>query len=183
MNQLVPYLDRELENLSRSVLRRGRALRGKKDSLSTKDLKNLAWARILRKVSEAKFENRQRFYAWVLTIMRNLYSDYWESVESKYNHEFVPLHEWQGDVRLRGASATVLHRVHIGEFQRSMEEMRRRDPELVQIVEYYYYLGLSQRKIAGILNITRWRVRTRLAAAERWLDRYLPISVASDERR
>lgn len=156
LDKLMPLVERELHKIAKRYMR-GETQR---HILQTTALVNEAIMRLIQE--NLNYESRRHFYGVVNLRMRNILIDY--ARKEKRNHlQRVDFPEDDKQVSERSEELLSLDRVLI--------KFADFDKESATIVEYHFFLGLTFREIAELLNTPQRTIERRWEAARAWLKR------------
>ena len=146
----------DLRNLAQCLMRRER----REHTLEAGALLNEAYVRLLAG-RERDWESRRHFYAVAARIMRRLLIDH---ARSRTKAEVLPL----DSTRELGQSPSAQLDVAIA-VDRLLEELQQVHPSWCQIVEFKYFVGLTDEETAAALGIPLRTVQRQYSDARRWL--------------
>lgn len=159
LQQLAPLVYPHLQRLAASYLRRESNAR----TLQATALVNELFVGLLAR-REARFTDRQHFFALSATLMRMALVDHARRVRSEKRGgraEMVPLHDELPWVDAAGPGFI--------DFDRALSELERLDPERLQVVNARFVLGCTADETAELLGISRVTVNRRARSARAWL--------------
>lgn len=159
LQQLAPLVYPHLQRLAASYLRRESNAR----TLQATALVNELFVGLLAR-REARFTDRQHFFALSATLMRMALVDHARRVRSEKRGgraEMVPLHDELPWVDAAGPGFI--------DFDRALSELERLDPERFQVVNARFVLGCTADETADLLGISRVTVNRRARSARAWL--------------
>jgi RNA polymerase sigma factor (TIGR02999 family) len=158
-----PLVYDELQRMARHHLRRERS----GHTLQPSALVHEAYLKLVDQ-RRAHFEDRKHFFAIAAKIMRRILVDYERGrryAKRGGGSPKVPLDEAAGAVQLQ---ATEL--VAVDEALASLEHL---DPLKARVVELRFFVGLSHREIAEVLECSEKTVQRHWRLARTWLYREL----------
>lgn len=170
LNQLAPLVYPHLQRLAASYLRRESNAR----TLQATALVNELFVGLLAR-REARFTDRQHFFALSATLMRMALVDHARRVRSEKRGgqaERVPLHDELPWVDVAGPGFL--------DFDRALSELEALDPERFQVVNARFVLGCTADETAELLGISRVTVNRRARSARAWLARRLGLDEAGE---
>lgn len=170
LHQLAPLVYPQLQRLAASYLRRESNAR----TLQATALVNELFVSLLAR-RQARFTDREHFYALSATLMRMALVDHARRAraEKRGGHaEIVPLHEELPWVDAAGPG--------IIDFDRALSELEALDPERYQVVSARYVLGCTADETAELLGISRVTVNRRARSARAWLGQRLGITSSGE---
>lgn len=170
LHQLAPLVYPHLQRLAASYLRR----ESNAYTLQATALVNDLFIRLLER-RQARFADRQHFYALAATLMRMALVDHARRVRSQKRGgqaEAVPLHDELAWVDAAGPG--------IIDFDRALSELEQLDPERYQVVSARYLLGCTADEAAELLGISRVTVNRRARSARAWLARRLGLDQTAE---
>ena len=159
LQQLAPLVYPHLQRLAASYLRRESNAR----TLQATALVNELFVGLLAR-REARFTDRQHFFALSATLMRMALVDHARRVRSEKRGgraEMVPLHDELPWVDAAGPGFI--------DFDRALSELERLDPERFEVVNARFVLGCTADETADLLGISRVTVNRRARSARAWL--------------
>ncbi len=159
LQQLAPLVYPHLQRLAASYLRRESNAR----TLQATALVNELFVGLLAR-REARFTDRQHFFALSATLMRMALVDHARRVRSDKRGgraEMVPLHDELPWVDAAGPGFI--------DFDRALSELEQLDPERFQVVNARFVLGCTADETAELLGISRVTVNRRARSARAWL--------------
>ncbi len=110
------------------------------------------------------FEDRKHFLAAASRAMRHVLVDHARArgaQKSGAGHAHVPLDETLAGYERSGIDVLAVHE--------GLEELGRKDPELVQIVEMHFFSGLTLKEVADSVGLSERTVHARWSLARAWL--------------
>ena len=170
LHQLAPLVYPHLQRLAASYLRRESNAR----TLQATALVNELFIGLLAR-RQARFTDRQHFYALSATLMRMALVDHARRVRAGKRGgqaEVVPLHEELPWVDAAGPGMI--------DFDRALAELEHLDPERFQVVSARYVLGCTADETAELLGVSRVTVNRRARSARAWLVRRLGLDAPAD---
>lgn len=159
LHQLAPLVYPHLQRLAASYLRR----ESNAGTLQATALVNELFVGLLAR-REARFTDRQHFFALSATLMRMALVDHARRVRSEKRGgraEIVPLHDELPWVDAAGPGFL--------DFDRALAELEQLDPERFQVVNARFVLGCTADETAELLGISRVTVNRRARSARAWL--------------
>lgn len=165
LHQLTPLVYPHLQRLAASYLRRESNAR----TLQATALVNELFVGLLAR-REARFTDRQHFFALSATLMRMALVDHARRVRSEKRGgtaERVPLHEELPWVDAAGPGFL--------DFDRALSELEQLDAERFQVVNARFVLGCTADETAELLGISRVTVNRRARSARAWLAQRLGL--------
>lgn len=170
LHQLAPLVYPHLQRLAASYLRR----ESRAHTLQATALVNELFVSLMAR-RQARFTDRQHFYALSATLMRMALVDHARRVRSGKrggDAERVPLHEELPWVDAAGPGML--------DFDRALTELEALDPERFQVVNARYLLGCTADETADLLGIARVTVNRRARSARAWLAQRLGLTLADE---
>lgn len=165
LHQLAPLVYPHLQRLAASYLRR----ESHAHMLQATALVNELFVSLMAR-RQARFTDRQHFYALSATLMRMALVDHARRVRSEKRGgrvELVPLHDDLPWVDAAGPG--------IIDFDRALSELEQLDPERYQVVSARYVLGCTADETAELLGISRVTVNRRARSGRAWLAQRLGL--------
>ena len=160
-DRLLPLVYRELKKQAAACLRQER----RDHTLQPTALVHEAYLRLCR-FDHLAWQNRAQFFALAAQSMRRILIDYArERRTEKRGGALVRVALNEGV----GASPPVDCDLLL--LNDSLDELARRDPRQVEIVELRYFAGLSEREVATVLSLSRATVTREWQTARAWLYR------------
>jgi RNA polymerase sigma factor (TIGR02999 family) len=159
LHQLAPLVYPHLQRLAASYLRR----ESNAGVLQATALVNELFVGLLAR-REARFTDRQHFFALSATLMRMALVDHARRVRSEKRGggaEMVPLHDELPWVDAAGPGFL--------DFDRALSDLEHLDPERFQVVNARFVLGCTADETAELLGISRVTVNRRARSARAWL--------------
>jgi RNA polymerase sigma factor (TIGR02999 family) len=163
LDSLMPMIEAELRRLAAGYMRKERA----GHTLQPTALINEAWLRMAQQPQPA-WEGRSHFIAIAAQYMRQILVDH---ARRKKAHK-----------RGSGAAVVNLEDTDIFAPERSTDlvalndgltELARLDARQAQIVELYFFGGLTYEEIGAYLDVSSTKVMRDLRMAQAWLKRYV----------
>ena len=156
---------RELHDLARSYLRRGRP----NQTLQPTALVNEAWLRLIGQAQPPRLENRAHFFGIAARLMRLVLVDHARAHRAAKrgggDAEMITL----GDAEaLSPGRAPEVIEVH-----EALDELARVDERKAKVIELRYFGGMEREEIATALGLTLATVKRDLRLGEAWLRRFL----------
>lgn len=173
LHQLAPLVYPHLQRLAASYLRRESNAR----TLQATALVNELFISLLAR-RQARFTDRQHFYALSATLMRMALVDHARRTcagKRGGQAEVVPLHDELPWVDAAGAAML--------DFDRALSELEQSDPERFQVVSARYVLGCTADETAELLGVSRVTVNRRARSARAWLARRLGLDPGAEPVR
>lgn len=164
LEELTPYLYRELHTLAKSYLRRGRP----RQTLQPTALVNEAWLRLIGPSQSPQWESRAHFFGIAARLMRIILVDYaraHHAVKRGGEAERVTLDETR--VFSTGRAPEVL------EVHEALDELAKVDERKAKVIELRYFGGMEREEIATALGLTVFTVKRDLRLGVAWLRRFL----------
>ena len=160
LEQLIPYVERELRQIAHAHLRR----ENRNHTLQTTALVNEAYIKLIDQRS--KWENRAHFFAIASRVMRRILLDYARSqnrLKRGGNLTLVPITETNADSNERSAELLDLNE--------ALERLAEFDSQKAKIVEMRFFGGLTMEEIAEVLKISPVTVARHWSVSKAWLQR------------
>ena len=158
--ELFTHVYDELKRLARRHAPRGR----RESTLSTTDLVHETYARLVAHVT-LDTASREHFFALCGRAMRQIVIDYARRrAAGKRGGAAILLELDEADAPALSDPANLVA------LDQALEELERRDPRLVRLVELRAFAGLSPEEIAELLGVTVRTVQRDWLRARVWLD-------------
>jgi RNA polymerase sigma-70 factor (ECF subfamily) len=156
LDKLLPLVDEELKKIARPYMRNERP----GNLLQTTALVNEALIKLIRE--DISYENRKHFYALVAKRMRQVLVDY---ARKAPRAEFIDVDEAViPDTR---RSKEVL------ELDQALTEFAKKYERAAMVVECRYFIGLTLKEVAEVLDISQKTVERDWEFALAWLKKYM----------
>lgn len=155
-DKLMPLVERELHKIAKRYMRD----ETQGHILQTTALVNEAIMKLIRE--NLNYESRKHFYGVVKLRMRHILIDYARK-EKPNGLQRVEFEEVEEPGTQRSEELLSLDRV--------LSKFADFDKESATIVEYHFFLGLSFREIAELLDTPQRTIERRWEAARAWLKR------------
>lgn len=169
LERLMESVYSDLRVIARGYLARERAL-----EIETAELVHIAYERLVD--AEIDWVDRAHFFAVAARVMRRLLIDNARARGRRKrgaNAEFVTL------TNVEDAQAVL--RVDLIDLDDALTELAKQAPRKAQIVECFYFGGLTQQEIATALDISINTVNRDLRFARAWLVRALQGTEANGQ--
>lgn len=163
LEKLTPEVHRELQNLARAYLRRGRP----NQTLQPTALVNEAWLRLMGQPQLPDWENRAHFFGIAARLMRLVLVDHMrmQHAAKRDGGQAITL---QDSVALSPARAPDVLEIH-----EALEALAKFDERKAKVIELRYFAGMDREEIATALDLTVPTVKRDLRLGEAWLRRFL----------
>ena len=167
------------ENLVKVVRFERRRMAHRHPTLDTEGLLHESLLRLLAADRRLSFEDRKHLFATVAKIARRVATDYCRRKWSEKRGGGAEDLEYDDAI---GGEERNIHQMLM--VQQAMESLASSRPDAVEMVEYRFFLGLSERETAEVLGISLRTVQRRWAEARILLERQLlePGMPESDHR-
>jgi RNA polymerase sigma-70 factor (ECF subfamily) len=157
LDELTPYVYRELRQLAASYLRKERV----GHTLEPTALVHEAYLRLVDQTTP-NWQNRSHFYGVAARLMRQILVDHARRKRAgKRAGVHVPVDQAVSFDSGRGRDLIAL--------DAGLTALEKIDPRKCKAVELYYFGGLSTEEIAQALDVSSMTVRRDLRMAEAWL--------------
>ena len=160
LETLIPLVYRELKDLARAHLRREAA----GHTLQTTALVNEAYVRLARE-RRITARNRVEFFGVASHAMRRVLVDYARKRKAQKRGggaDHVPLDAVEPFLGEREADEVLA-------LDRALDELGQMSPRAAKIVQYRYFVGLTVREIANLLDLSTKTIEREWNAARAWL--------------
>ena len=158
LDQLMPLVDEELKKIAHNYMRNERA----GHILQTTALVNEALIKLIRE--NISWENRRQFYGFTARRMRQVLIDYArrQSTERRGNWaRQVDMSEAENETSDKSKELQML--------EDALTELAKTDQRKVSIIEYRFFIGLTNEEIAKVLEISPAAVAREWSFARAWL--------------
>lgn len=158
LNELMPLIDTELRRIARRV--------GVNKGLDTTEIINEAYIKLIgdKHLQQIDWKSRAHFFGLASKLIRNmLVDDYRNRMAQKRGGNLIKITL----SRANAVSAPV--EVDILELNDALLKFEEIDKEAANLIDYYWFGGLTYKEISLILNVSDETVRNRLIAALAWL--------------
>jgi RNA polymerase sigma factor (TIGR02999 family) len=160
-DQLLPLVYEELRKLAAAKM--AREIPGQ--TLQPTALVHEAWLRLSQQ-SDARWKNREHFYAMAAEVMRRILVDRARRRQArKHGGELERVDLDAVELPGRGDDAVVLQ-VH-----EALEKLTAEDPEKAEVVKLRFFVGLENAEIAAVMGISEKTVQRHWSFAQAWLYR------------
>ena len=153
LESLIPLVDKELKATAKKYLRH----EGPGNLLQTTALVHEALIKLIRE--NVRYENRKQFYVLVAERMRQVLIDYARKAKraeyADVDVEALPAKRSKELIKLDAA----------------LEELARKDERKVKVVECRFFIGLTRRETAELLDVAPTTVDRDWRFARAWLKR------------
>jgi RNA polymerase sigma factor (TIGR02999 family) len=156
LDRLIPLVDKELKKIARAYMRNERP----GHILQTTALVNEALIKLIRE--NISYENRKHFYALVAKRMRYVLIDY---ARREPHAEHIDIHNATLPDKQRPKDILMLDEA-LTEFAKNYERA-------ATVVECRYFIGLTLREVAEVLDVSQKTVERDWDFALAWLKQYL----------
>ena len=161
LDQVMALTSEHLRNEARRQLRRMNV-----DSVTIQPtaLINEAYIR-LHENKQLAFLDRDHFFWFTSQVLRNIIADYLRGKLSQKRGQGVvlPLDEAM-DAHAEGLDPTAFFSIN-----EALDKLEEEDPRRAQVVVLRFFLGLSIKEVAGIMQISKTTVKEEWNAAKLWL--------------
>jgi RNA polymerase sigma factor (TIGR02999 family) len=164
LDQLTPHVYRELHNLAKSYLRRGRP----NQTLQPTALINEACLRLLGPSEPIEWENRAHFFGIAARLMRMVLVDYSRARNAAKRGGPVDAVTLEEALVLSPSRAP-----DILEINEALDHLAKVDERKANVIELRYFGGMDREEIATALQLTVPTVKRDLRLGEAWLRRYI----------
>lgn len=176
-DELVPVVYDELELLARSKLRAER----EGHTLDTTGLVHEAYLKLVQQ-TDVRWQSRTHFFAIASQAMRRILIDYARQKTAKKRGErpvAVDLRALdRGEIALAGANAEA-DALAVVALDDALTRLADFNPRGAQIIERWFFGGLTQSEIADVMGLSEKTVRRSWQVARAWLRRELSAGDAS----
>lgn len=155
-SRLFEVIQPDLRRLAQNFFRR----EAPGHTLQPSALLNEAYLRLIH-ARERDWENRRHFFAIAARIMRRLLIDH---ARGKPVAQMVGLEQAAELMRNRPSQVEEALAIDL-----LLDDLEKQHPELCQIVEMRFFLGLTEEEAAEAIGVTLRTVQRRYADARRWL--------------
>ena len=164
LEELTPYVYRELHALAKSYLRRGRP----NQTLQPTALINEACVRLLGQKQGVEWENRAHFFGIAARLMRMVLVDYSRAhAAAKRGGTADPITLDDAIALSPARSPDVL------EMNEALDHLAKLDERKVKVIEMRYFGGMGLEEIAAASGMSLATVKRDLRLGEAWLRRFL----------
>jgi RNA polymerase sigma factor (TIGR02999 family) len=164
LEQLTPRVYRELHQIARAYLRRGRPDR----SLQPTALINEAYLRLLDRSQPIEWENRAHFFGIAARLMRMILVDH------ARNRQAAKRGGDAAAVTLDGCMAVTPGRApDVLEIDQALDRLAEVDERKAKVIEMRYFAGMDREEVASALGLTVATVKRDLMLGEAWLRKFL----------
>jgi RNA polymerase sigma factor (TIGR02999 family) len=164
LEQLTPLVYRELHQIARAYLRRGRPDR----SLQPTALINEAYLRLLDQSQPIEWENRAHFFGIAARLMRMIL------VDQARNRQAAKRGGDADAVTLDDCMAVAPGRApDVLEMDEALDRLSEVDERKAKVIEMRYFAGMDRDEVASALGLTVATVKRDLHLGEAWLRRFL----------
>jgi RNA polymerase sigma factor (TIGR02999 family) len=158
--RLFDLVSPDLRRLARYFMRRDRT----GHTLQPSALLNEAYLRLL-KARDQNWQNRRHFFSVAAMAMRRCLVDY---ARSRPNARFEPINTLVDKIPARTSALETAIAI-----DRVLDELRRIDPGKAAIVEFKFFLGLTDQEASEALGLTLRSLQRSWQEAREWLYRRL----------
>jgi RNA polymerase sigma factor (TIGR02999 family) len=119
-----------------------------------------------------EFHNTEDFFNWAWMKMKNVV---WDYARRKHRTkrgglaQRIDIDDVLGDLRLNGLATAEVAPLETLELQSLLEKLKERNRRDSELVDLYYFVGLSQSEIAERYGIAEEAVKSRLKVIRVWL--------------
>jgi RNA polymerase sigma factor (TIGR02999 family) len=164
-DEVFEIVEPELRRIARRLLRREPG-----QSMESVDLVNEVYMRIL-KARNQDWRDRGHFYALMARMMRRYLIDRARARPKVIIHALEDVANWlPGQGNDLGLVLTI---------DRLLTDLEKESPELCQVVELKFFLGLGDREAAQALRVSERTFQRRWLDAKVWLAKRLGVSNAA----
>ena len=164
LEELTPYVYRELHVLAKNYLRRGRP----NQTLQPTALINEACVRLLGQSQPVEWENRAHFFGIAARLMRLVLVDYSRA------HKAAKRGGAEQPITLDDAMALSSSRApDVLEVNEALDHLAKVDERKAKVIELRYFGGMDREEIATAMRLTVPTVKRDLRLGEAWLRRFL----------
>ncbi len=163
LDQLAPYVSRELHILARAYLNRGG-----QQTLQPTELINELYLRLIGQSQPIQWKNRSHFFGIAARLMRVVLVDHARARRAaKRGGEGAPVTLQETAAIRAGGAPDVL------EVDEALSRLAEHDERKAQVIELRYFGGMTREEIATSLSLTIPTVKRDLRLGEAWLRNYL----------
>lgn len=158
MDALMPIVYEQLHSIAANAFRGERA----GHTLQTTALVNEAYARLVG--SEVDWQDRRHFYAVAARVMRRILVDYAKARNTAKRGDgarHISLDDAVVVAPDTGDDVLALHE--------ALEQLGAEDEELAELLELFYFGGLTVDEIGKMKNVSRSTLKRELRFAKAWL--------------
>lgn len=163
LEQLTPRVYRELYQLARAYLRRGRP----GQSLQPTALINEAYLRLLDQ-SPPQWENRAHFFGIAARLMRMILVDHARARQAAKRGGGAAAITLDDFMAVSPGRAPDVLEVH-----EALDRLAEVDERKARVIELRYFGGMDREEVAAALDLTVATVKRDLRLGEAWLRRFL----------
>ena len=164
LDQLTPHVYRELHDLAKAYLRRGRP----NQTLQPTALINEACLRLLGQAEPIQWENRAHFFGIAARLMRLILVDYSRARNAAKRGGMAH------PVTLEDALVLSPNRApDVLQVNEALDQLAKVDERKAKVIELRYFGGMDREEIAAALALTVPTVKRDLRLGEAWLRRFL----------
>lgn len=163
LNQLMPFVERELRRIAANHMRR----ESPDHILQTTALVNEAYLRLIDQRA-VQWQNRAHFFALASKIMRRVLLDYARKQRrAKRGGDAISIDLEQAEIVPSQKSVELIA------LDEALTELASFDPRKSQIVEMRFFGGLGVAEVAEVTGLTTPMVNAHWRIAKAWLQREL----------
>ena len=166
LEQLMPLVYGELRRIAQSFMRRQRP----GHTLQPTALVNEAFVKLFED-AEPHLVNRAHFLALMSRVMRQVLVDHARSLGAAKRGGGEARVPWDTNIEVRGADGR--QQMKLLELHSAIEALERENSSLAQVVEMYYFGGMTAEEVAAAVSRSVHIVRHELRIARAWLRREL----------
>lgn len=164
--ELTPLVYRELHRLATSYMRRER----KGHTLQATALVNEAFARLVR--GSIPFDDAKHFYGVTAKLMRHILVDHAKGRNRRKRNGGDSSYE----ASLPEVEITGVVDIDLLELEDALRLLERQNKDTAEMVELYYFGGLTVPQVAAALDVSESTVERNLRFAKAWLLKELRTS-------
>jgi RNA polymerase sigma factor (TIGR02999 family) len=166
-DELMPLVYQELRRIARLHMRGQRP----GHTLQPTALVNEAFLKVFHDTAPPDLRDRAHFLALMARVMRQVLVDHARAqAAAKRGHGRAPA-TWDTNIEIRDEGAG--RPLKLLDLNRALESLGRQEPSLVQVVEMYYFAGMTAEEAASALGRSVHVVRHQIRFARAWLRREL----------
>lgn len=159
LDQLMPLVEKELKTIAHAYMRKERP----EHILQTTALVNEALIKLIRENKEnISYKNRKHFYVLVAKRMRQVLIDHARQAPPA---EYIDIDK--AGVRVKQRSQELIN------LDEALTEFARKHERAAKVVECRYFIGLTVKEVAEVLDIAPSTVERDWEFALAWLNKYM----------